>query len=292
MPGELPGLSFSCGNPRVTNALSIACEKGLGAVQHVDSRMRVVIVDDDHHYLEALKGELEAKGLAVSTFSDGEALLQSFSIAVEADIVALDWTMPRMAGMELLSALRNAGIKVPIVFLTGRSLVEHERAALQEGALDFIDKARGVDVLVRRLGLAARRNRDASRTIPPVVRLSALVLRPNTARAEWRAFDVGLTNMEYKIIALLASTPGEYITYRKLYDTMHYAGFLAGQGREGVMTNVRSTIKRIRQKFLRIDQGFDEILNQSGVGYCWRRPALETASSTDRPVRPDGPAPP
>lgn len=264
--------------------------KGIGAVQQADSRMRVVIVDDDPHYLEALKGELEDKGVAVSTFSDGEAVLQSFQVAVEADIVALDWTMPRMAGMELLSKLRKAGVKVPIVFLTGRSLVEHERAALQEGALDFIDKARGADVLIRRLALAVRRHRDASRTVPVVVRLNSLVLRPDTGRAEWRARDVGLTNMEYKIIARLAAMPGEYITYRDLYDTVHYAGFLAGQGREGVMTNVRSIIKRIRQKFLRIDPGFDEILNQGGVGYCWRRPtSAEAPSSTDLPAQCDVP---
>jgi two-component system response regulator ChvI len=255
--------------------------------------MRVVVVDDDQDYLEALKGELEDKGFAVSTFPDGEALLQSFQVAVEADIVALDWTMPRMAGIELLSQLRKAGVKIPIVFLTGRSLVEHERAALQEGALDFIDKARGVDVLVRRLALAVRRNRDASRTVPPVVRLDALVLRPNTARAEWRGRDVGLTNMEYRIIALLAATPAEYITYREIYDTMHYAGFLAGQGHTGIMTNVRSTIKRIRQKFLRIDPEFDEILNQSGVGYSWREPAsAESPSSTARPAQLDVPESP
>jgi two-component system response regulator ChvI len=244
--------------------------------------MRVVIVDDDQLYLEALRNELEEKGLAVSTFSDGEALLQSFNAAVEVDIAAIDWTMPGMTGLELLSQLRKAGIKIPTVFLTERSLVEHEHAALQEGALDFIDKARGVDVLVHRLALAVRRNRDASRIVPPAMHLSDLVLRPNTARVEWRTRDVGLTNMEYRIIALLATTPGEYATYREIYDTMHYAGFLAGQGRMGVMTNVRSTIKRIRQKFLRIDPRFDEILNQSGVGYCWRPPsAAEPPSPTD-----------
>lgn len=74
------------------------------------------------------------------------------------------------------------------------------------------------------------------------------MLRPDTNRAEWRGIDVKLTRTEYKIVALLAAKPGESATYRQIYDAMHYVGFLAGQGRVGIMTNVRSNIKRIRRK--------------------------------------------
>lgn len=260
-----------------------------------DMRMRVVVVDDDRDYLEALKEQLEDRGVAVSAFSSGATLLRSLQVAANADILVLDWKMPHMAGIELLVRLREAGIKVPIVFLTGPSLVEHERAALQAGALDFIDKARGSDILVRRLIVIVRRSRDAlaGQAVVPALRLGALVLHAGTSRAEWRGLDVGLTTTEYKIVALLAASPGKFATSREIYDTMHYVGFLAGQGTHGVMTNVRSSIKRIRQKFLRVDPAFGEIINQSGRGYGWRRPAPTLSpSSADPPPHSDVRDPP
>jgi two-component system response regulator ChvI len=44
---------------------------------------------------------------------------------------------------------------------------------------------------------------------------------------------------------------------------------LAGSGELGYRANVRSSIKRIRSKFLKCDTTFDEIRNYKGFGYCW-----------------------
>jgi len=92
-----------------------------------------------------------------------------------------------------------------------------------------------------------------------------LYLASNTA-------NVGLTVTEYKIIGLLVANAGKPQTYRAIYDTMHYVGFMAGFGSTGYMMNVRSALKRIRKKFLAIDPAFAEIENYAGVGYCWRTP--------------------
>ena len=71
---------------------------------------------------------------------------------------------------------------------------------------------------------------------------------------------------------LLASEPGKYLTYRALYDRLRGEGFIAGYGAKGYWANVRSAIKRIRQKFSACDSAFDEIENYTGFGYCWRKP--------------------
>jgi DNA-binding response OmpR family regulator len=63
---------------------------------------------------------------------------------------------------------------------------------------------------------------------------------------------------------------GEIQTYRTLYDTAHYEGFVAGSGEDGYRTNVRSLMKRMRRKFLTADPGFGEIENVHGAGYRWR----------------------
>ena len=85
--------------------------------------------------------------------------------------------------------------------------------------------------------------------------------------------DVGLTIGDYKITHLLASNAGRYVTYRAIYDRLTYEGFIAGSGADGHRGNVRSAIKRIRNKFRDFDPTFDQIENYAGFGYCWKKPA-------------------
>ena len=63
---------------------------------------------------------------------------------------------------------------------------------------------------------------------------------------------------------------GRYVTYRAIYDGLHYEGFIAGSGADGYRGNVRSAIKRIRNKFRSFDPTFDEIENYTGFGYRWK----------------------
>ena len=89
------------------------------------------------------------------------------------------------------------------------------------------------------------------------------------SRAYWSDSDMSLTKGEYKIVHLLVSNVGRYVTYRAIYDRLHYEGFIAGSGDDGYRGNVRSAIKRIRNKFRDLDPTFAEIENYSSFGYCW-----------------------
>jgi len=84
--------------------------------------------------------------------------------------------------------------------------------------------------------------------------------------------DLGLTIGEYNIVHLLASNVGRYVTYRAIYDRLRYQGFVAGIGNDGYRANVRTAIKRIRNKFRDLDPTFDNIENYTGFGYCWKKP--------------------
>ena len=250
---------------------------------------RVVLVEDDQYYRETLTGELLRQGFVVHAFADGASLLGSLATAVDADLVVLDWDLANSPGVKLLAELRRHGINLPVVFLTGKVIAteQHERCVLaprdalnayecmafDEGAVDFISKSRDKQVLVRRL-----------RSVVELVKLKVelpsqeglvcgkLLLRPQTSRAFWNGVDVGLTLGEYNIVRLLASNVGRYVTYRAIYDRLHYEGFIAGTGNDGYRANVRTAIKRIRNKFRSCDPTFDEIENYTGFGYCWRKP--------------------
>ena len=241
----------------------------------------IVLVDDDDHYREVLSADLADRGFAVTCFADGPSFLATAGNGIAAEVVLLDWALPGMSGFELLGALRERGIGLPVVFLTGYALAERELLALDRGAVDFVDKARGIEVLAHRLRLIieGQRRLPGGATPAPagpateqvqVEQHGELALHRQTARTLWRQQDVGLTMTEYKIVAQLVSHKGEVLTYRTIYDTAHYEGFVAGSGEHGHNTNVRSLLKRIRKKFLAVDPGFAEIENEQGVGYRWR----------------------
>jgi len=236
---------------------------------------RVVLVEDDDNYRVALEHELIEHGFAVRSFADAAGLLAEAEVAATADVLLLDWTLPRLPGIDLLSQLMERGIRAPVAFLTGRALTANEHLAFDRGAADFIDKARGVEVLVGRL----IRLIETSRTPSAVRRDTAqrygdLWLR--IGRAQWRGVDIDLTLCEFNVVQLLASNVGQWVTYRQIYDRMHYVGFIAGNGDDGYQSNVRSTIKRIRNKFRANDPEFTAIRNHVGIGYCWSASA-ETA---------------
>jgi two-component system response regulator ChvI len=236
--------------------------------------IRVLFVEDDEVYREALSGELTDHGFVVHGFADGASLLLALDSAVDADVILLDWALPNTSGIDLLPQMRRRGIRLPVVFLTGRASTTYESLAFDRGAIDFIDKVRGIDVLVRRLRRIVQASKPA--TAPDDDKrlvCGKLVLRPAISRAYWNGTDAGLTLGEYNIVHLLASNVGRYMSYRAIYDRLHYEGFIAGQGDQGYRANVRSAIKRIRNKFRDVDAGFAEIENYMAFGYCWGTPS-------------------
>src|SRR5262249_19002581 len=146
-----------------------------------------------------------------------ESLLGSVQVVASADALVIDWKLPGLSGFELFSELRERGIETPVIFLTGHALIENERRALLAGALDFIDKTRGFDILVRRLNLVAK--------APPSVRVQRrlqrygrLMLNPVEDRAVWDDTDLGLTLSEYRVVELLASKSPGHAAYREIHD--------------------------------------------------------------------------
>ena len=158
-----------------------------------------------------------------------------------------------------------------MVFLTSHPELVNEQLAFERGALDFVDKTRGVEILASRLRLVSARARpDVNREAGKPIICGKLVLRHAIHRAYWDNVDIGLTVSEYDVVHFLASNVGLYRTYREIYDVQYYEGFAAGHGELGFQTNVRSTIKRIRKKFCKIDPTFSEIQTSFAVGYRWR----------------------
>ena len=113
---------------------------------------RIVLVDDDELYREVMTGDLEDRGYAVTGFADGPAFLAAVQAGLPAALALIDWTLPGMSGLDVLRTLRAQGSALPVAFLTGRSREERAGEATEAGAVDFIDKTCGIEVLVQKLG--------------------------------------------------------------------------------------------------------------------------------------------
>ena len=243
-----------------------------GATREENKPIRLVFVDDDDDYREAATAEIVDLGFVVESFADGAAMLASVADGLDADVIVLDWSMPTMSGIELLPRLRREGIRLPVVFLTGRSAHSHEHLAFDRGAVDFVDKARGVPILARRIHAIVESRRPPELEVDETEHCGRLMLKPRVSRAFWDAIDVNLTVSEFDIVRLLVSNVGNHVTYRAVHDCMNGVGFIAGRGEEGYRTNIRSAMKRIRNKFRVVDPEFAETENYPSFGYRWRRP--------------------
>jgi two-component system, OmpR family, response regulator ChvI len=232
---------------------------------------RLLLVDDDDLFRESLGLNLVDEGYEVTSFDNGREAL-TYLNGGSADVMLLDWRMPDLTGIDVLRRMRGAGITIPVIFLTVLSDDVYEQAALEGGAVDFIDKARRLPILLNRLQLIAQGGRSASEPEPvraPSLRLGQLILRFDTNRALWAGRAVDLTFTEFRIVTLLAEKAACDVGYREIYDLVHGKDFIAGQGSEGYRANVRTFIKRIRKKFRDVDPGFDHIENYASFGYRW-----------------------
>jgi CheY-like chemotaxis protein len=106
--------------------------------------IRVLHVEDDPNCREAIADQLSDHGFVVRSFADAISLADGLAASCEADIILLDWDLPDVSGIELLVELRQCGVNLPVVFLTGYGFAAQEYLAFETGAVDFIDKARGV----------------------------------------------------------------------------------------------------------------------------------------------------
>jgi two-component system, OmpR family, response regulator ChvI len=219
----------------------------------------------------SLTDELSKQGFAVRKIA---SLPSEPDAARDVDVIILHCDLAKISGIDLLVKLRGLGFDIPVVLLTDEAAPAHECLALDKGAIDVILKSRGPDVLARRLKGVVKNIARTDRPRPGgPIKCGKLLLRHDISRACWQDVDVGLTIGEYKIVHLLASNAGRHLTYRAIYDRLTYEGFIAGSGADGHRGNVRSAIKRIRNKFRDFDPTFDQIENYAGFGYCWKKPA-------------------
>ena len=130
----------------------------------------VFVVDDDSSTRELLSWLMNRNGLHAEVFADARSFLKGYRSGVPGCLV-VDLNMPGMSGLDLQKYLKESGVALPVIFLSGGADVPKAVRAVKEGAVDFIEKPfdyrRVVDAVqdcIRR-DAEARRNRERKRAV-------------------------------------------------------------------------------------------------------------------------------
>ena len=149
----------------------------------------VFVVDDDASIRDALSLLISLKGLCVRVFSSAEGFL-AVCDAKWRGCLLTDLQMPGLSGLELQTTLRERGILLPVIVLTAHGDVATTRAALKNGAVDFLEKPVDDDVLM-----------DVLRN---AIRIDSQQYRAQVQRNETMARLSRLTPRERDVLHLLA----------------------------------------------------------------------------------------
>ena len=148
----------------------------------------VFIVDDDQGMRDALGSLLRSVGHRVEVFSAASDLLQSKLPDIVSCIV-LDVRLPGLSGLDLQTELAEAGIRIPVIFITGYGDIPMSVRAMKAGAIDFLAKPFRDQELLDAVALALDRDRKRRNDGKAVAALQAL-------------FD-SLTHRERQVMALV-----------------------------------------------------------------------------------------
>jgi FixJ family two-component response regulator len=99
----------------------------------------VFVIDDDASMREALRGLFESVGLRVEVFGSASEFLQS-KLPDVASCLILDIRLPRLSGLDFQVELATAGIRIPVIFMTGHGDIPMSVRAMKAGAIDFLTK--------------------------------------------------------------------------------------------------------------------------------------------------------
>ena len=218
----------------------------------------VVVVEDEKQIRRFVRSALEAEGCRVFEAESGKQGLVEAGTR-KPDLIVLDLGLPDLDGVEFIRVLRGWSA-VPILILSARSTENDKIVALDAGADDYLTKPFGVGELLARVRALLRRQGKSSEG-SPVVSFGDIQADLSKRVVSRSGEPVHLTQIEYRLLALLMANPGKVLTHRHLLREVWGPSFVESNH------YLRIYVGHLRQKLEADPAQPKHLLTETGVGY-------------------------
>jgi two-component system OmpR family response regulator len=217
----------------------------------------ILLVEDEKKLRDMVTTHLQQEGFIVAPAGDGLEALRIWQ-EIKPDLLVLDLMLPQLSGWEVLKKIRQKD-NTPVIVLTARAEEVDKLLGLELGADDYITKPFSPRELSARIKAVLRRSRPTVQN--SVTSFHNLSINPERMEAFVGDVLLQLTGTEFKILLLLADSPGQVFSRLQILERVF------GDMYEGYERTIDTHISNLRHKIEAAGQGDINIKTVYGVGY-------------------------
>ena len=220
---------------------------------------RVLVVEDEESFSDALSFMLRREGYEVGVAADGAAALDEFD-RHGADLVLLDLMLPGISGTEVCRTLRQKST-VPIIMVTAKDGEVDKVVGLEFGADDYVTKPFSSRELVARIRAVLRRRGEPEEMLPATLEAGPVRIDVDRHVVAVRGQTIAMPLKEFDLLELLVRNAGRVLTRGQIIDRVWGSDYV------GDTKTLDVHVKRLRAK-IEIDPPDPRlILTVRGLGY-------------------------
>ncbi|WP_415404457.1 response regulator transcription factor [Tateyamaria sp. SN3-11] len=214
--------------------------------------MRLLLIEDESRVAAQIVEALEAERFTVDIACNGEDGHHLGATELYRAIL-LDLSLPRLDGVSVLRAWRNAGLTTPVLLLTARNRWQDRVEGLNAGGDDYLGKPFRMEELIARIHALLRR---AGGLAAPTLSVGGITVDPQARRVTQDGRAVTLTAHEYKVFATLMQAPEQVHTKGDIAEIVY------GLHDDRDSNTIEVFVARLRRKL-----GPSAIETVRGLGY-------------------------
>ena len=220
---------------------------------------RVLVVEDEESFSDALSFMLRREGYEVGVAADGASALDEFDLH-GADLVLLDLMLPGISGTEVCRTLRQRS-SVPIIMVTAKDGEVDKVVGLELGADDYVTKPFSSRELVARIRAVLRRRGEPEEMLPSILEAGPVRIDVDRHVVAVRGETIAMPLKEFDLLELLVRNAGRVLTRGQIIDRVWGADYV------GDTKTLDVHVKRLRAKVEEDPRHPALILTVRGLGY-------------------------
>ncbi len=222
----------------------------------------IVIIEDERNICSFIEKSLTPHGFRVFCSYNGREGLARIR-TIRPDIILLDLGLPDIDGIDLIRQIREQ-TNIPVIVISARTAEKSKVTALDLGADDYLTKPFGVAELQARIRTALRHHDNTTRAQRSRYEVDGLLIDFDRRLVRLNGTDIHLTQIEYKLVSLLAQNAGRVMTYETIIAKIW------GPYAENDNQILRVNMAHIRRKLEERPAEPRYIFTEIGVGYRMR----------------------